>query len=140
MTTLDDLARVERELRGDASPHLGDGWSLHRKRQADTIAAFVQARKAEIALQTAADAASREREAADAVDAARWRAFKPMVRTFSLDMGGQHSYCTTGEFGRIRGPNIDAAMDAYILRLNAASSDKENTTKGSPNPEGLSDG
>lgn len=43
MTTLADLARVERELRDDASPHLGDGWSLHRKRQADTIAAFIAA-------------------------------------------------------------------------------------------------
>ena len=41
MTTLDDLERVERELRDDASPHLGDGWSLHRKRQADTIAAYI---------------------------------------------------------------------------------------------------
>ena len=41
MSTLADLERVERELRDDASPHLGDGWSLHRKRQADTIAAFI---------------------------------------------------------------------------------------------------
>lgn len=38
---LSDLERVERELRDDASPHLGDGWSLHRKRQADTIAAYI---------------------------------------------------------------------------------------------------
>lgn len=66
-----------------------------------------------------------ERDALRA-DAARWRAFKPMVRTFSLDMGGQHSYCTTGEFGRIRGPNIDAAMDAYILRLNATPKENPN--------------
>lgn len=46
MSTLDDLERVERALRDDASPHLGDGWSLHRKRQADTIAAYIAAQRA----------------------------------------------------------------------------------------------
>lgn len=46
MTTLDDLARVERELRNDGSSYMGDGWSLHRKHQADTIAAYIASAKA----------------------------------------------------------------------------------------------
>lgn len=46
-------------------------------------------------------------------DAERWQWFKRhCVRTFSLDAGGQHGYCVTGVFGRIAGPNIDAAIDA----------------------------
>jgi hypothetical protein len=47
-------------------------------------------------------------------DAARYQWLKPRFRTFSLDMGGQHTYCATGEIGRIRGPNLDMAIDAAI--------------------------
>ncbi len=46
--------------------------------------------------------------------AARYQWLKPRFRTFSLDMGGQHTYCATGEIGRIRGPNLDMAIDAAI--------------------------
>lgn len=47
-------------------------------------------------------------------DAARYRWLRPCFRTFSLDMGGQHRYCVNSNIGRIRGPSIDAAIDAAI--------------------------
>lgn len=52
-------------------------------------------------------------EAAEA-DAARYRWLRPHFRTFSLDMGGQHLYCIDSNIGRIRGPSIDAAIDAAM--------------------------
>lgn len=52
-----------------------------------------------------------ERDAA-VVDAARYRWMRIRFRVSSLDMSGQHGYAPTGEVGRIKGPSLDAAIDA----------------------------
>jgi len=55
-------------------------------------------------------------------DAERYRHIKPFFRVFSLHIDGQHSYAVSAPFARLRGPNIDAAIDASI---EAAMQEKE---------------
>jgi hypothetical protein len=47
----------------------------------------------------------------DAKDAARYRFIKSKVKTFSLDMGGNHTYVMDYSIARVRGPSLDAAID-----------------------------
>jgi hypothetical protein len=49
-------------------------------------------------------------------DAARYQHIRPMARVMSLDMGGKHTYAMAGGFLRLRGPSLDAAIDAAIGR------------------------
>lgn len=104
MTTLADLERVERELRDDASPHLGDGWSLHRKRQADTIAAFVREQ--------------RERELPD-TDLGPWRADGKFIYSANFDHDAMLT--VSGDF------NSESVRDDFAAkiadRLNAPPTD-----------------
>lgn len=48
-------------------------------------------------------------------DAERYRHIKKMFRVFSLHIDGKHSYTPTGEFARMKGPSLDAAIDADKL-------------------------
>jgi hypothetical protein len=50
----------------------------------------------------------------DAKDAARYRFLKARTRVFSLDMGSQHTYVMDYSIARLRGPSLDAAIDAAI--------------------------
>lgn len=45
-------------------------------------------------------------------DAERYLWLKPNFRVMSPDMGGQHRYSPTGPVTRMRGPTLDAAIDA----------------------------
>ena len=45
-------------------------------------------------------------------DAERYWWLKPHFRVMSPDMGGQHRYSPTGPIARMRGPTLDAAIDA----------------------------
>ena len=58
-----------------------------------------------------AEQAEAERDAAVA-DAERYRWLRTKFRVSSLDMSGQHGYAPNGEVGRIKGPSLDAAIDA----------------------------
>lgn len=58
-------------------------------------------------------------------DAERWRWARKHFRTMSLDMGGNHAYAATAPFGRIRGPSIDAAIDAALASEQQPASKQE---------------
>ena len=45
-------------------------------------------------------------------DAARYRELKKHIRTFSLKTDGQHVYSASGTLANLRGPTLDAALDA----------------------------
>jgi len=60
-------------------------------------------------------------------DAERYRHIKPFFRVFSLHIDGEHSYAVrSAPFARLRGPSIDAAIDASI---EAAMQEKETQTE-----------
>lgn len=56
----------------------------------------------------------------DAEDAARYRWLRSRFRVFGLNIDGQHGWCTTGDVGRIRGPSLDAAIDAERAKMGEA--------------------
>lgn len=45
-------------------------------------------------------------------DAERWRLARKWFRVMSPHIDGNHGWCPTGEWGRVKGPSIDAAIDA----------------------------
>ena len=52
--------------------------------------------------------------AAARADAERYRWLRSRFRAFSANIDGQHAWCTTGDIERMRGPNLDAAIDAAL--------------------------
>lgn len=60
-----------------------------------------------------ADALQAKVEAAE-LDAKRYRWLQKHFRIFSLDMGGNHSYCLTRWPNEARGPTLSAAIDAAM--------------------------
>jgi len=53
----------------------------------------------------------------DARDAERYRFIKSKTKTFSLDMGGNHTYVMDFSIARLRGPSLDAAIDAAVAAI-----------------------
>jgi hypothetical protein len=52
-------------------------------------------------------------------DAARYRWLRSRFRVFGPHIDGQHAWCATGDIGRLRGPSIDAAIDAALAGKDA---------------------
>ena len=50
-------------------------------------------------------------------DAMRYRWLQPRFRAFSVHIDGMHSWCATGDIGRIKGPSFDAAIDAALAKV-----------------------
>jgi len=47
-------------------------------------------------------------------DAERYRWLRSRFRVFGPHIDGNHAWCATGDIGRLRGPSLDAAIDAAI--------------------------